>query len=73
MKIFGSVGTNPRFVARIWVILARILGYWLFTEGSILALAEIKGGRVRSWEQVLSEDLRWHSDLGYLSRVLGCS
>jgi len=30
-------------------------------------------GRVRSWEQVLSEDLRWHSDLGYLSRVLGCS
>ena len=29
--------------------------------------------KVRSWEQVLSEDLRWHSDLGYLSRVLGCS
>jgi len=44
VKIFGSVGTNPRFLARIWVILARILGYWLFTEGSILALAEIKGG-----------------------------
>lgn len=32
VEIFGSAGSNPRFLARIWVILAPILGSWLLDQ-----------------------------------------
>jgi hypothetical protein len=43
VKIFGSVGSNPRFLARIGLFSPRFLVLGSCTKGSILALAEIEG------------------------------